>query len=77
MVKCVATGARSDTESILENIENKNYWISIDSKKTKPIPSHLNAYMDGSKSKQGACSSYVILKGKGDVLHTEYKLNKI
>ena len=69
----VATGARSDTESILENIEDKNYWITIDSKKgkAKPIPSQLNVYTDGSKTKQGAGSGYVMLKGKGDVLHTQ------
>ena len=44
----------------------------VDNKKgkTKPIPSQLNVYMDGSKTRQGAGSGYVILKGKGDVLHT-------
>ena len=31
----VATGARSDTKSILENIEDKNYWITLDNKKGK------------------------------------------
>ena len=68
----VATGARSETESILENIED-NYWITIDNKKgkTKPIPSQLNVYTDASKTKQGVGSGYVILKGKGDVLHTQ------
>ena len=68
----VATGAGSDTESILENKEDRNYLITIDNEKgkAKPIPPQLNVYMGGSKTKQGAGSGYVILKGKGDVLHT-------
>ena len=69
----LATGAQSNTKSIIENIADKNYWITIDTKKgkTKPIPSQINVYTDGSKTKQGAGSAYVILKGKGDVLHTQ------
>ena len=39
--------------------------------KTKPIPSQLNVYMDGSKTKQGAGSGYILLRGKGDVLHAQ------
>ena len=36
-----ATGLCQDTETILGNIEDKNYWITINSKKgkAKPIPS--------------------------------------
>ena len=68
----LATGAQSHIKSILENIEDKNYWITIDNKngKKRPIPSQLNVYTNGSKTKQGAGSGYIILKGKGDVLHT-------
>ena len=52
-----------DTETITENIKDKDYWITINNKKrkTKPIPSQINVYTDGSKTKQGAGSGYVIL----------------
>ena len=51
----------------------KNYWITINNKKgkTKPIPSQINVYTDGNKTKQGAGSGYVILSGKDKVLHTQ------
>ena len=68
-----ATGLRQDTETIIESIEDKNYWITINNKKgkTKPIPSQLNVYTDGSKTSQGAGSGYVILSGKDRVLNTQ------
>ena len=57
----------------MENIKDKNYWITINNKKgrTKPIPSQINVYTDGSKTEQGAGSGYVILSGKEVVLHTQ------
>ena len=39
--------------------------------KTKPIPSQLNVYSEGSKTKQGDGSGYVILSGKDRVLNTQ------
>ena len=62
-----------DNETIEEIIDNKNYWVTIDSKKgkAKTIPSQINVYTDGSKTKQGAGSGYVIMKGKDTVLHTQ------
>ena len=47
--------------------------MTIDSKKgkAKPIPSQINVYTDGSKTKQGAGSGYAIMKGKDEVLHTQ------
>ena len=72
-----ATGLRQDTETIVESIEDKNYWIMINNKKgkTKPIPSQINVYTDGRKTKQGAGSGYVILSGKDRVSNTEHKPN--
>ena len=54
-------------------IGDKNYWITINNKtgKTKPISSQINVYTDGSKTKQGAGSGYVMLSGKDRVLHTQ------
>ena len=68
-----ATGLCQDTETILESIKEKNYWITINNKKgkTKPIPSQLNVYTDRSKTNQGAGSRYVILSGKDRVLNTQ------
>ena len=68
-----ATGLHQDTETILESIEDKKYWITINNKtgKTKPVPSQINVYTDGSKTKQGAGSRYVILSGKDVVLNTQ------
>ena len=68
-----ATGLRQDTETIIESIKDKNYWITINNKKgkTKPIPSPLNVYTDGRKTNQGAGSGYVILCGKDRVLNTQ------
>ena len=65
-----ATGAREDTETHMDSIEDKNYWVSKNSKKgkSKPIPSQTNVYTDGS---QGAGSGFVILSGKDTVLHTQ------
>ena len=70
-----ATGLRLDTETIMENIEDKNYWITIISKKgkTKPITLQINVYTDGSKTKQGVGSRYLILSGKDNVLQTEHE----
>ena len=67
-----ATGLGQDRETIIENIKDKNYWITINNKKgkTKPLPSQLNVYTDGSKTKQGAGSGYVILSRKDRVLNT-------
>ena len=69
----LATGARLDTETISECIEDKDYWVSISSKKgkDKPIPSQINVYTDGSKTKQGAGSGYIIMKGKDTLLQTQ------
>ena len=68
-----ATQNKADTETISEQIENKNYWVTIDNKKgkTKPIPSQINVYTDGSKTKQGAGAGFVIMKGKNTLIHTE------
>ena len=68
-----ATGTRQDTETIAENIKDKNYWVTINNKKGKtiPIPSQINVYTDGSKTKQGAGSGYVILSGKDRLLNTQ------
>ena len=62
-----------DNETIMESIEDKNYWVTIDSKKgrTKPIPSQINVYTDGSKTKQGSGAGYVIMSGKDRVLYTQ------
>ena len=69
----LATGNKTDMETIDEDIENKDYWISIHSKKgkAKPIPSQINVYTDGSKTKQGAGSGYIIMKGKDSVIQTQ------
>ena len=69
----IATGTRMDMETITENIKDKSYWISISNKKgkAKPMPSQINAYTDGSKTKQGAGSGYVMMKGKDNVLQTQ------
>ena len=69
----IATGARLDTETIMESIEDKNYWVTINSRKgrAKPIPSQINVYTDGSKTKQGSGAGYVIMSGKDRVLHTQ------
>ena len=66
------TGTRTDTETIAEDIEDKNYWVTISNKKgkSKPIP-QLNVYADRSKTKQGAGSGYVILSGKDKVIQTQ------
>ena len=50
-----AAGLRQDAETIIENIEDKNYWIMINNKKgkTKPIPSqHLCTQMGVKPSKE-------------------------
>ena len=67
------TGTQTDTETIDEEINDKNYWVSINNKKgkAKPIPSQLNVYTDGSKTKQGAGSGYVIIGGKDKVIQTQ------
>ena len=45
--------------------------INNEKGKTKPIPSQINVYTDGSKIKQGAGSGYVVLSGKDRVLNTQ------
>ena len=69
----LATQNKMDTESITEQIDNKDYWVTIDGKKgkSKPIPSQLNVYTDGSKTKQGAGAGYVIMQGKGKLIHAD------
>ena len=69
----LATDLKVDNETIEETIDDKNYWVTIDSKKgkTKPIPLQINDNADGSKTKQGAGSGFVIMKGKDTVLHTQ------
>ena len=69
-IDLITTGASSRNVTVTVSIEDKKYWISINSKtgKPKPIPPQINVYMDDSKTKQGAGSSFVILKGKNDVL---------
>ena len=69
----LATGTWLDTETINENIEDKAYWVSTNNKKEKDksMPSQINVFTDGSKTKQGAGSGYIIMEGKNTILQTQ------
>ena len=68
-----ALGHQEDEESIFEHIDQKTYTIKIDNIKgrKKPTTSEINIYTDGSKTKLGAGSGYVILGNKNRVIHTQ------
>ena len=68
-----ALGHQEDEETIFEYTENKNHSITIDQNKgrKKPNLSEINIYMGGSKTKLGAGSGFVIMKGKSRLIHTQ------
>ena len=68
-----ALGHTIDSETTMANIEEKNYWVTINPKKGRanPIPSQINIYTDGSKTSQGTGAGYVILQGRNEVIQTQ------